>query len=627
MSKAPHTFLRHRAQVVPADAAGFRIYRYAICVARLACLLLVTALGSIAPAADARPNIVVIVADDLGWADLGCYGSRLHQTPALDRLAREGMRFTQAYAACPVCSPTRASLLTGKYPARLNLTDWLPGRQDMPSQKLLRPDFRHELPLEETTLAELLRTTGYATAAIGKWHLGGAGFEPEQQGFDVNIAGDAAGSPKSYFAPYQQNGKFPPGLENAPAGEYLTDRLTAEAEKFIEKNSDRPFFLYLAHFAPHIPLKAKAELVRKYEALRKPGLPQNNPIYAAMLESLDEGVGRVMQKLEELKLAARTVVVFTSDNGGLATPEGPNTPATSNAPLREGKGYLYEGGLRVPLIVRWPEGIKPDGLCETQVCSIDLVPTLAEICGVVPPTRVDGLSLAPLLSKMGELPARSLFWHYPHYSNQGGRPGGAIRDGDDKLIEFYETGRLELYDLKIDPGESTNLIDRFTDKAARLAAKLRDFRRSVAASEMRPNPDYVPNPQAADGSVTMPAKTADVHGVMVRFEPLPHKNTLGYWVRADDWVSWEFEIAKPGSFRVEILQGCGTGSGGSEVDFSIAGKTLPVIVEETGGFQKFVRREIGTVVIEQPGRHTLTVKPRTKPGAAVMDLREVRLVP
>ncbi len=611
---------------MPADATGCRIYGYAACIAWLTGLLFVTAFDSTA-AADARPNVVVIVADDLGWADLGCYGSRFHQTPALDRLAREGMRFTQAYAACPVCSPTRAALLTGKYPARLNLTDWLPGRPDMSSQKLLRPDFRRELPLVETTLAEVLRAAGYATAAIGKWHLGGAGFGPEQQGFDLNIAGDAAGSPKSYFAPYQQNGRFPPGLEVAPEGEYLTDRLTSEAEKFIEKSRERPFFLYLAHFAPHIPLKAKADLVRKYEAIRKPGQPQNNPIYAAMLESLDDGVGRVMQKLEELKLAARTVVVFTSDNGGLATLEGPDTPATSNATLREGKGYLYEGGLRVPLIVRWPDGIKPEGVSEAPVCSIDLVPTLAEIFGVVPSTGVDGVSLAPLLSKTGELPPRALFWHYPHYSNQGGRPGGAIRDGDDKLIEFYETGRLELYDLKNDLGESTNLVDRFPEKAARLATTLRDFRRSVAASEMRPNPDYVPNPQAADGSVTLPAKTADVHGVMVRFEPLPHKNTLGYWVRADDWVSWEFEITKPGSFRVEILQGCGTGSGGSEVDFSIAGKSLPVVVEETGGFQKFVRREIGNVTIEQPGRHTLTVKPRTKPGVAVMDLREVRLVP
>ncbi|MGE5194464.1 MAG: sulfatase [Deltaproteobacteria bacterium] len=578
--------------------------------------------------AEAPPNIVLIVADDLGWADLGCYGSRFHRTPHLDRLAKEGMRFTQAYAACPVCSPTRAALMTGKYPARLNLTDWLPGRPDMPSQKLLRPAFHQELPLAETTLAERLHSAGYATASIGKWHLGGAGFEPQRQGFDVNIAGDAAGSPKSYFAPYQRDGRFMPGLEQAPDGEYLTDRLTAQAEKFIEQNRERPFFLYLPHFAVHIPLQGKPDLTRKYEALPKPALPQNNPIYAAMLESLDESVGRVLQRLEDLKLAGRTVVVFTSDNGGLATTEGPHTPATSNAPLREGKGYLYEGGVRVPLIIKWPGTTRPESVCDVPACSIDLVPTIMEILNLAPaPAPIDGMSLTPLLRQSGVLEERALFWHYPHYSNQGGRPGGAVRDGDDKLVEFYETGRLELFDLRNDPGESTNLIDRFPEKAERLATRLREWRQSVGASEMRPNPGYIPNPQAADGSVTLPAKTADVHGVMVRFEPLPHKNTLGYWVRADDWVSWEFQITKPGNLRLEILQGCGNGSGGSEVDFLVADQTFRVTVQETGGFQKFVRREIGMVKIDQPGRYTLSVKPRKKPGAAVMDLREVRLVP
>jgi len=592
-------------------------------------LSLATALVWADPAqtADPPPNVVLIVADDLGWADLGCYGSRFHRTPHLDRLAREGMRFTQAYAACPVCSPTRAALMTGKYPARLHLTDWLPGRPDLPAQKLLRPALRQELPLEETTLAELLQPKGYVSASIGKWHLGGDGFGPKEQGFSVNVAGDAAGSPRSYFAPFQQNGKFMPGLEQAPEGEYLTDRLTLEAEKFIEENREKPFFLYLPHYTVHIPLKAKPDLVAKYEALPRPALPQNNPIYAAMLESLDESVGRIMQKLEELKLSDRTVIVFTSDNGGLATLEGPHTPSTSNAPLREGKGYLYEGGIRVPLIVKWPLGCKPETLCDTPVCSIDLFPTLGEICGASPAKGIDGLSLVPLLRKSGELANRLLFWHYPHYSNQGIQPGGAIRDGDDKLIEFYETGRLELFNLKTDPGESNNLSESQPEKTKALAAKLREWRRSVDAQEMRPNPDYVPNPQAADGSVMLAARSAEVHGVMLRFEPLPHKNTLGYWIRADDWASWEFQITKPGNFRLEILQGCGTGSGGSEVDFRLAAQTIAVTVEETGGFQKFVRRDIGTLKIDKPGRYTLEVRPRKKPGPAVMDLREVRLVP
>ena len=592
-----------------------------------AILLVGLALARHTRAQEPRLNVVLIVADDLGWADLACYGSRYHHTPSLDRLAREGVRFTQGYAACPVCSPTRAALMTGKYPARLHLTDWLPGRPDMPAQRLLRPSFRQELPLEETTLAELLHAAGYATASIGKWHLGGAGFEPTKQGFDLNIAGDAAGSPKSYFAPYGRDGKFIPALEPAPPGEYLTDRLTADAEKFIDQNRERPFFLYLPHYAVHTPLSAKKELQQKYDEKPKPALPQNNPIYAAMLESLDQSVGRVLARLDELKLADRTVVIFTSDNGGLATIEGPNTPATSNAPLREGKGYLYEGGLRVPLLVRWPGSAKPGTVCETPACSIDIVPTVAEICGVPMTAAVDGVSLAPLLRQAGELSQRPLFWHYPHYSNQGGRPGGAIRDGDDKLIEFYDTGRLELFNIKADPGEGTNLADKFPEKTAKLAAQLRAWRGTVAAQDMRPNPDYVPNPQGADGIVTLPAKSADVHGIMLRFEPLPHKNTLGYWVRPDDWADWDFQITKPGKFRVEILQGCGNGSGGSQVEFAVGVQKLAVTVEETGGFQNFVRRDIGVLDLKQPGRFTLTVKALKKPGVAVMDLREVRLLP
>lgn len=589
------------------------------------CLLALT-LAPVVNAQERRPNVVLIVADDLGWADLGCYGSKYHQTPSLDRLAQEGVRFTQGYAACPVCSPTRAALMTGKYPARLHLTDWLPGRPDMPAQRLMRPPFRQGLPLDETTLAEILHVAGYATATIGKWHLGGVGFEPRKQGFDLNFAGDAAGSPKSYFAPFGRDGKFMPDLEQAPAGEYLTDRLTAEAENFIDRNRERPFFLYLPHYAVHTPLMAKEDLVRKYEARPQTVLPQNNPIYAAMLESLDDSVGRVLRKLNELKLADRTVVIFTSDNGGLATLEGPHTPATSNAPLREGKGYLYEGGLRVPLLVKWPGSAKAGTVCQTPACSIDVLPTVAEICGVPVTAAIDGVSLAPLLRQAGDLPKRPLFWHYPHYSNQGGRPGGAIRDGDDKLIEFYETGRLELFNLKNDPGEGTNLADKFPEKTAELAARLRAWRRDVIAQEMTPNPDYVPNPQGADGNVTLPANMADVHGIMLRYEPLPHKNTLGYWVRADDWASWEFQITRPGKFRVEILQGCGNGSGGSDVEFAIGEQKLTFRVEETGGFQKFVRREIGTIDIAQPGRFTLTVKPQKKPGVAVMDLREVRLL-
>ncbi len=572
-----------------------------------------------------RPNVIVILADDLGWADLACYGSTYHKTPNLDRLAAKGLRFTHAYAAASICSPTRAALLTGKYPARLNLTDWLPGRSDRPDQKLLRPVINQALPATETTLAAALKSAGYATGHVGKWHLGGKGSAPEDRGFDVNIAGDAAGSPRSYFAPYKnKDGRFIPGLERAPEGEYLTDRLTTEAVKFIEMNRDRPFFLYLAHYTVHIPLKAKAEMIAHY----KPGRSgqQGNPIYAAMIESLDEGVGRVLQKLDDLKLSERTIVLFTSDNGGLCVTEGPNTPATINAPLREGKGYLYEGGLRVPLIVKWPGHIQPGSTSATPVCSIDVFPTILDACDVKNDVQTDGVSLVPLL-RGDTLKRDALFWHYPHYSNQGGRPGAAIRVGGSKLIEFYEDGRRELYNLTKDPGESHNLIAEKPEVAKELGEKLAAWRKEVGARMMRPNPDYRPNPQATDGRVRLPARTAEVHGTQLRYEPLPHKNTLGFWVRAEDWASWEFTITKPGTFAVEVLQGCGKGQGGSEVELSIADKSMMFTVEDTGHFQNFKARTIGTVTLDKAGRYTLMVKPKKKAAAAVMDLRAITVKP
>jgi arylsulfatase A-like enzyme len=573
-----------------------------------------------------RPNVVVILADDLGWADLGCYGSTYHRTPHLDRLARDGMRFTDAYAACPVCSPTRAALLTGMYPARLNLTDWLPGRPDRPDQRLLRPVIAQHLPPDVPTLAELLHAAGYATGHVGKWHLGGAGFGPERRGFDVNVAGCEKGSPPSYFFPYRNRNFSLPGLDEGRPGEYLTDRLTAEAEKFLDRNKDRPFFLYLAHYAVHIPLQAKKDVVARYPAGGKPGT-QSNPVYAAMVESLDESVGRVRAKLAELGLAERTVLLFTSDNGGLCVAEGPNTPATINAPLREGKGYLYEGGVREPLLVSWPGVSRPGSVSSTPVCSIDFLPTILDICGVRTDVKPDGIDLVPLL-RAGAAPAReALYWHYPHYSNQGGRPGGAVRAGDWKLLEFYEQGRQELYDLKADPGEHRNRIADKPEVAKELLAKLSAWRESVGARAMKPNPDYHPNPQAADGTIALPARTAEVHGTQLRYEPLPHKNTLGYWTRAEDWASWDFEVSKPGTFSVTVLQGCGRGQGGSEVELTVADQNLRLTVEDTGGFQNFKAREVGRVRLDQAGRYTLRVTPRRKPAGAVMDLRSVTLRP
>lgn len=584
-----------------------------------------------------KPNVVLILADDLGWADLGCYGSTFHKTPQLDAMAAGGMQFSQAYAACPVCSPTRASIMTSKWPARLQLTDWLPGRGDLPSQPLARPQFRQQLPLEEVTLAEVLKAHGYATASIGKWHLGGEGFGPLRQGFDVNIGGNEKGSPSGYFAPFAQPnkpGRDVPGLEQAPAGAYLTDLFADEAVKFIEQHQAEPFFLYLPHFAVHTPLQAKKELVAKYQKdSGKPG-QQSNAIYAAMLESLDDAVGRVLAKLDELKLAENTLVLFTSDNGGLATIEGGSTPSTINSPLRDGKGHLYEGGIRVPLLVRWPGRIKPGTRCETPVCSTDYFPTILEMCGIDLQTtaeslrpQIDGVSLAPLLLQTGTPQRDTFYWHYPHYSNQTGKPGGAVRAGDFKLIEFYESGRRELFNLKDDPREGTNLAEQQPEKTKELADLLAAWRKSVGAQMMTPNPGYHPNPQADDGSITMPSRFAQVHGVMLRFEPLPHKNTLGYWVRVEDWASYEFEVKTPGTFQVEMLVGCGNGSGGSEVAVAVGEQQLQFTVEQTGGFQNFVLRAIGKLTLDKPGRYTLTVKPLKKPGVAVMDLQQVRLLP
>ncbi len=578
-------------------------------------------------AAEERPNVVLIVADDLGWADLSCYGSRFYRTPHLDKLAEGGRRFTQGYAACPVCSPTRAALMTGKHPARLHLTDWLPGRPDQPSQKLRRPVIRQQLPLEEVTLAESLKDAGYATASIGKWHLGGAGFEPTKQGFDLNIAGDAAGTPLSYMAPYARQGRTMPGLGDAPPGEYLTDRLTTEAERFIEAHRAEPFFLYMPHFAVHTPLTAKPDLVAKYP--KWDGTPhgrQENPIYAAMIESLDESVGRILAKLDQLELSARTVVVFTSDNGGLATREGANTPSTINAPMREGKGWLYEGGVRVPLIVRWPGHITP-GVENTPAWSPDIPTTLRALCGATKTAGGDGVSLADMLTTGKSLSSRALYWHYPHYANQGGRPGGSIRDGDWKLIEFYENGRRELFNLAKDTSENTNLAEKEPKKVEELAAKLDAWRQALAVQMPTPNPDYAPNAQARDGTITLPASTAEVHGVMLRFEPLPHKNTLGYWVNADDWASWEFDVRTPGAFSVEALVGCGKGSGDSTVEFRLGEQVLKLKVPVTGGFQQFVPQRLGQLTLDRAGRFRLEVRATSKPGPAVMDLRAVKLVP
>ena len=417
-----------------------------------------------------RPNFVLILIDDLGWMDLGCYGSSFHETPNLDGLAQEGVRFTDAYASCPVSSPTRASIMTGKYPATVQITNWIPGAA---KGKLLSAPYLHYLPLEEKTIASALKDGGYNTWHVGKWHLGGEDYWPRHHGFDVNIGGWSAGMPRSYFSPYGN-----PTLEDGPEGEYLTDRLTDEAVGLIRANDrangGRPFFLNLWYYTVHIPIQGKPEYVEKYTAkARALGLDgkdpfeygehfpcehkkdkritrrlfQSDPGYAAMVQSLDENVGRILGALEEEGLADDTVVIFTSDNGGLSTSEG---SPTSNAPLSEGKGWMYEGGTREPLIVKWPGVTKPDALCTVPVTSPDFYPTLLEIAGLdpIPEQHTDGVSIVGLLKGEGGPERDAVFWHYPHYSNQGGTPGCSVRSGDYKLIEFFEDRRVELYDLR-----------------------------------------------------------------------------------------------------------------------------------------------------------------------------------
>ncbi|MFO0878330.1 MAG: sulfatase-like hydrolase/transferase [Gemmataceae bacterium] len=581
--------------------------------------------GNPLPAAP-RLNVVVILADDLGWADLGCQGSKFFRTPALDRLATSGIRFTDGYASCPVCSPTRAALLTGKVPSRVGITDWLPGRPDSPQHPLLRPPLKQQLALEETTLAELFKSAGYATAHIGKWHLGGDGFGPTQQGFDLNIAGDATGTPRSYFAPFRNKGGVMPGLEKAEPNEYLTDRLTTEAVRFIEAQREKPFFLYLAHNAVHTPLRAKPDLLKKYPGKLTLG-QQSNPIYAAMLESLDEGVGKVVSTLERLGLRERTLVIFTSDNGGLATREGPDTPATINSPLREGKGWLYEGGIRVPFLISWPGVVKPGTVSSVPVITHDLFPTLVEACGLTSHGPLDGVSLVPLLRGKAAPAREALYWHYPHYANQGSRPSGAIRTGRYKMIEFYGEQRRELFDLQASVGEGRNLAQEKPLVVKELAERLARWRKEVGAVMPTPNPDYLPHPPNARGAIVLPAQTAFVRGSQLRYEPLPHKNTLGFWIDVNDSAYWELTVRRPGKYRVEVLQGCGTGQGGSEVEVKVGKESLRFIVEDTGHFQNFKPRDIGTVQIASAGRHTLTIQPLKKARAAVMDVRQVTLTP
>ena len=458
-----------------------------------------------------RPNFIFILIDDLGWKDLTCYGSAFYETPHLDGLCAQGVRFTNAYAACPVCSPTRASILSGKYPATVGVTDYIGGHT---KGKLIDAPYIDHLPLEEKSLAKALREGGYTTWHVGKWHLGQSPYYPEHHGFDVNVGGCRWGSPRNgYFSPWGI-----PTLDDGPEGEYLTDRLTDEAIRLIQDNDGTPFYLSLWYYTVHTPIQAKAEKIRKYEAkaaamgldklktfeegdffpcehkkdrriIRR--LVQSDPVYAAMVESLDENIGRLLQALDDADLAEDTVIFFTSDNGGLATSEG---SPTCNAPLSEGKGWMYEGGTREPLIVRWPGVIVPGSVCQVPVTSPDFYPTILEMAGLdpIPEQHCDGQSFLALLQGDDNLEREAIYWHYPHYANQGGTPGSSVRCGDYKLIEFYEDGSIELYDLGEDVSEEHNLVESEPELAARLQRMLAEWRERVKAKIPEPNPDYRP---------------------------------------------------------------------------------------------------------------------------------------
>lgn len=473
-----------------------------------------------ARAAQRPPNIIFILVDDWGWTDASCFGSKFYETPNIDRLAREGMKFTQGYAACTVCSPTRAAVMTGKYPARLHITDWIAGH-NRPYAKLKIPNWTQHLPLEERTIAEELKARGYATGIFGKWHLGGEEFFPDKQGFDLNFGGCHMGAPRSYFPPYGI-----PTITDEHQGEFLSDRLTSEALKFIEAHKEKPFYIYFPHYAVHTPIAGKPEVIEKYKKKIAADINHSNAVYAALVESVDDSVGAVMKKLAELKLDQNTAIFLTGDNGGLSRTirngVWGNPLSTDNTPLRWGKGSVYEGGTRVPLIVKWPGVTKPGSVNEvTPVISVDYFPTILEIVrfGVPasaesgPPKggtpNVDGESIVSLLKGGTKLKRDAVYWHYPHYHPGSATPYSAIRQGDWKLIHFFEDDHVELYNLKADIGEQRDLAKTETKRAAELRAKLDAWRTEVGAQLPTKNPNYDP---AREWDGEGGAKKADAKG-------------------------------------------------------------------------------------------------------------------
>ncbi|MBT5379622.1 MAG: sulfatase [Opitutae bacterium] len=450
-------------------------------------------------------NFVFFLVDDMGWADIGANGSKFHETPNIDKLAESGMRFTQGYAACPVCSPTRASIMTGRHPVRVDITDWIPGQGNRSSNPLLHPQDRNNLAHEEVTIAEALKKHGYQTFFAGKWHLGNEGHWPNDQGFDINIGGHHRGSPPGgYYAPWSN-----PALKSKKSGEYLTERLTEESLKFLEKrDKKKPFLLYLSYYNIHTPIQPYKKRIAHYNA--KAGkkftdktptrsehqgitrMRQDNPALASMVAAVDDSVGALLNKLTELKLDENTMVIFFSDNGGLSTMGRPGPGC--NLPLRAGKGWLYEGGVREPTLIRAPGVSKPGSVSQKPMVSMDFFPTMLDLAGLPaqPNLHADGQSLVKQL-KGDDSGHRTLYWHYPHYHGSTWKPGASIRDGDWKLIEFYHYKNFELYNLADDPGEQKDLAQSNPRKAAELRTKLATWQKQLKAKMPVPNPDFNPS--------------------------------------------------------------------------------------------------------------------------------------
>ncbi len=595
------------------------------------------------------PNIVLIVADDLGIFDLGCYGRSEHNTPNLDKLASQGMRYTSAYCGLSICSASRAALLTGKSCARLHLTTFLPGRPDAESQLLLHPRIQPHLPLAERTIAELLQGTGYRTGLFGKWHLGGGKTGPLEQGFDLAV------EPKGNGATDEKEGG---------KNEYA---IVDAAIDFLKSQDGKPSFCYIPQHSPHVALAAPKDLIEK-------NANAYNPLYAATVESLDKAIGKLIAAIDALERP--TIVIFSSDNGGLHVPEVHEMPATHNGPFRAGKGYLYEGGLRVPLIVRWPNTIKSGQTIETPVSLMDLMPTLMEIVGLEPGKTVgplDGVSLKQswIQDNASVQPKeRAFFWHFPHYTNQGSRPAAATRVGNWKLIEYLEDGAIELYDLEKDRSERTNIAREFSEKAKTMAESLHQWQNKTGVQYGVRNPNAKPeihkrlyidsDPTRLDSSagaaavasqwkawrtemnrvvagkkavlkdvskeITLTAASGTPHGKKLRYEPETYKNVLGYWTEVDDWADWELTVPYDGKYEIEVQCGCGSNNGGSIVRLEVGSESLQWTVRDTGHFQNMVIENIGSIQLKS-GTMRLAVRPQSKKGAAVMDIRTIVLRP